>query len=77
MSSPQVLTFADAGSVHHPDEGGAVFTVGGDAVLSGLEDVAVVLLHLQGAAEALLSSKQIYYIQQDHALLSKSKLSDL
>ena len=41
-----ILTFADAGSVHHPDEGGAVLAVGGDAVLSGLEDVAVVFLHL-------------------------------
>lgn len=47
-----VLTFADASSVHHPDEGGAVLAVGGDAVLSGLENVAIVFLHLQGAAES-------------------------
>lgn len=50
------LTFADASSVHHPDEGGAVLAVGGDAVLSGLEDVAVVFLHLQGAADSPLIS---------------------
>lgn len=30
----QPLTLADAGSVHHPDKGGAVFAVRGDAVLS-------------------------------------------
>ena len=45
------LTFTHAGTVHHPDERRAVFTVCGDAVLGGLEDVAVMLLHLQGAAE--------------------------
>ena len=44
------LTFADAGSVHHPDEGGAVLAVGGDTVLRGLEDVAVVFFHLQGGS---------------------------
>lgn len=42
----QVLTFADAGPVHHPDERGAVLAVGGDAVLGGLEDVAIMFLHL-------------------------------
>ena len=42
----RLFTFADTGSVHHPDEGGAVFTVGGDAVLGCLEDVAIVLFHL-------------------------------
>lgn len=41
-----ILTFADAGSVHHPDEGGAVLAVGGNAVLGGLEDVAIMFLHL-------------------------------
>lgn len=51
----QVLTFADAGPVHHPDERGAVLAVGGDAVLGGLEDVAVVLLNLQRAIEGLSS----------------------
>lgn len=51
-----LLTFTDASSVHHPDERGAVLAVGGDAVLSGLEYVAVVFLHLQGAAESQLSS---------------------
>lgn len=40
------LTFADACSVHHPDEGGAEFAVSGNAVLSGFEDVAVVFLYL-------------------------------
>lgn len=50
------LTFADARSVHHPDEGGAVLAIGGDAVLCGLEDVAVVLFHLQGAAKPPVSS---------------------
>lgn len=51
VCSCQILTFADAGSVHHPDEGGAVLAVGGDTVLCGLEDVAVVFFYLQGAAE--------------------------
>lgn len=45
------LTFAHTGSVHHPDERGAEFTVRGDAVLGRLEDVSVMLLHLQRAAE--------------------------
>lgn len=45
------LTFAHTGAVHHPDEWWTVFTVCGDAVLRGLEYVAVVLLHLQRAAE--------------------------
>lgn len=53
-----LLTFADAGSVHHPDEGGAELAVSRDAVLSGLKDVTVVFLHLQGAAEAPGSSIQ-------------------
>lgn len=55
-----IPTFADAGSVHHPDEGWAVLAVGWNAVLSGLEDVAIVFLHLQGAAETQVSSKQEY-----------------
>lgn len=46
------LTFANAGAVHHPDERRAELAVCGDAVLRGLEDVAVVLLHLQRAVEA-------------------------
>lgn len=46
------LTFANAGTVHHPDERRAELAVRGDAVLRGLEDVAVVLLHLQRAVEA-------------------------
>lgn len=54
-----VLTFADTGSIHHPDEGGAVLAVGGDAVLSGLKNVAVVFLHLQGAADLPVSSVDI------------------
>lgn len=41
------LTFADTRLVHHPDEGGAVLAVGGNTVLSGLENVAVVFLHLK------------------------------
>lgn len=49
-----MLTFANAGPVHHPDEGGAVLAVGGDAVLSGLKDVAIMFLHLQGAADQLV-----------------------
>ncbi len=58
----RVLTFADAGSVHHPDEGGAVLAVGGDAVLRGLEDVAVVFFHLQGAAETPVSSVSAFVL---------------
>lgn len=42
------LTFADARFVHHPDEGGAELAVGGDAVLSRLEDVTIVFLYLLG-----------------------------
>lgn len=42
------LTLADTGPVHHPDEGGAVLAVSGNAVLRRAEDVATVLLHLQG-----------------------------
>lgn len=54
-----ILTFADAGSVHHPDEGGAVLAVGGNAVLGGLEDVTIVFLNLQGAAYLPVSSVKI------------------
>lgn len=43
-----MLTFTDRSPVHYPDQGGAIFTVGGDAVLSRLENVAVVLFHLPG-----------------------------
>lgn len=42
-----MLTFANRGPVHDPDQGGTELAVGGDAVLSGLEQVAVVLFHLQ------------------------------
>ena len=52
-ASVGVLTFADTGSVHHPDKGGAILAVGGYAVLGGLEDVAIVLFYLQGAENML------------------------
>lgn len=45
------LTFADTCSVHHPNERRAVLAVCGNAVLSGLENVTQVLLHLQGPTE--------------------------
>lgn len=47
-SRESVLTFTDRSPVHYPDQGGAIFTVGGDAVLGRLENVAVVLFHLPG-----------------------------
>lgn len=40
------LTFADARSVHHPDEGGAELAISGDAVLGRFEDMAIVFLYL-------------------------------
>lgn len=52
------LTFADTGAVHHPDERWAEFTVCGDAVLSGLEYVSVVLLHLSQAVEQRIINLQ-------------------
>lgn len=45
------LTFAHTGTIHHPDERGAVFTVCGDAVLSGFEDVSIMFFYLKRAAK--------------------------
>lgn len=64
------LTFANAGAVHHPDERRAELAVCGDAVLRGLEDVAVVLLHLQRAAE-------VRFIQSLAVFVCRSSVSAL
>lgn len=43
----RVLTFTNRCPVHDPDQGGTIFTVCGDAVLGRLENVAIVLFHLE------------------------------
>lgn len=42
-----MLTFTNRSPVHYPDQGGTIFTVGGDAVLGRLKNVTIVLFHLQ------------------------------
>ena len=52
-----ILTFANRGSVHDPYQRRTVFTVGRDAILGGLKDVAIVLFYLNGKYSCLCQSQ--------------------
>lgn len=42
-----MLTFTNRSPVHDPDQGGTIFTVCWDAILGSLENVTIVLFHLE------------------------------